>query len=209
MKIIDCEQLSEAWFAARAGKITASRARDLMAKLRNGSRGASFDTLCHELAWERITGTKVQIPQTAAMERGQILEPMARAAYEDLNMVAVEEVGFVQHPEHPFMGASPDGLVGDDGLIEIKCLESKNHGKTWTNDYALTTYSAQVQFQLACTGRSWGDLFVYNPDVPEPFQCWQRRVQRDEDVIAEIIEAALDADKRIDTIVNKLKEKLA
>lgn len=179
------DQRTPEWFAARLGKATASRIADVMAKTKVGY-AASRENYLMELALERITNTQAPSFTNAAMQWGVDTEPAARAAYEAATGNFVTEVGMVDHPSIPMSGASPDGLVGDDGLIEIKCPESKQHLKNLSTRKPDSKYIFQMQWQMACTGRKWCDFVSYDPRFPHHLQLLIVRMERDKDLIAEI-----------------------
>ena len=179
------EQRTDAWFQARLGKATASRIADVMAKTKTGY-GASRENYLMELALERITNAQAPFFTTAAMQWGIDQEPAARSAYEATTGNFVTEVGMIDHPTIPMSGASPDGFVGDDGLIEIKCPESKKHLKTLSTRKPDGDYVYQMQWQMACTGRQWCDFVSYDPRFPDHLQLIIVRVSRDDDMIAKV-----------------------
>ena len=179
------EQRSEEWFAARLGKVTASRVSDLMAKTKTGY-SASRANYMAELICERMTGTQADRFQNAAMQWGTDMEPQARAAYAFLADADVTETGFVPHPAIAMFGASPDGLVGDDGLVEIKCPNTATHLDTLLSEVVPGQYVTQMQVQMACTGRAWCDFVSFDPRLPPELQVWVLRVHRDPDTIAAI-----------------------
>lgn len=188
------EQRSAEWFAARAGKVTASRVADLMARTKAGY-GASRGNYMAELICERLTGEPVPFFQSAAMQWGTDTEPMARDAYSFLAFAPVEEVGFVTHPVISGFGASPDGLVGSAGLVEIKCPNTATHIDTLLTETIPAKYVTQMQAQMACTGRAWCDYVSFDPRLPGEMQMWVKRVDRDAEFIAAMereIEAFLD-----------------
>jgi putative phage-type endonuclease len=201
-------QGSDEWFALRAGKLTASRFKDLMSKGRGSAPSAGRTNLVWDCAIERMTGRKMDSFTTAAMIRGQDLEPEARQAYEDQNFVTVEEVGFVLHPEHDFVSCSPDGYLGDIGLIEIKCPNAANHGKGLLNGQHAVDYKWQVQGQMWVCERAWCDMVSYHPEFPENLRLAIVRVERDEEMIEQLQEQCLQADLEINAIIEQLKEKM-
>ena len=194
------EQRSDQWFAARIGKVTASRVADVLAKTKTGY-SATRDNYMAQLVCERLTGEKGESFTNAAMQHGTDTEPLARAAYESLKDVLVDEVGFVPHPSIKMAGASPDGLVGDDGLIEIKCPNTATHIDTLLNQSVPTKYFTQMQFQMACTGRKWCDFVSFDNRLPEELQLFVKRVPRDETYIklmeAEIVQFIAELDEKI------------
>ena len=179
------EQRTEEWFNARLGKVTASRIADLMAKTKSGY-SASRDNYMAQLTIERLTQKPTEGYTNAAMQWGTDQEPFARAAYETKTGQLVTEVGFIVHPEIDQAGASPDGLVGDEGMVEIKCPESKTMIETLLSDKVPDKYFKQMQWQMACTGRKWCDYVVFDPRMPENLQLCIRRVERDDYIIDEI-----------------------
>jgi putative phage-type endonuclease len=178
-------QGSSEWFYQRLGKVTASRVADVIAKTKTGY-STSRDNYMAQLVVERLTFTKQESYTNAAMQWGTDQEPFARAAYEATKGVMVEEVGFVRHPTIEWAGASPDGLVGDDGCIEIKCPNTLTMIETMLSQKVPGKYFTQMQFQLACTGRKWCDYVVFDPRMPAKAQFFVKRVDRDDTYIAEI-----------------------
>ena len=171
------------WHAARLGKVTASRLVDVLAKVKNGEAAARANYRA-ELVAERLTGKHADGFVNAAMKWGTEAEPLARAAYEAEFGLLVQEVGLIDHPSIPMTGASPDGLVSIDGLIEIKCPETKAHINTLLRKAAPEQYIPQMQWQMACTGRQWCDFASYDPRLPESMRIFIQRVERDEEYIA-------------------------
>ena len=192
------------WMQQRAGCFTASRSGDLMAKTRSGP-SASRGNLLTLLAVERLTGQCVETYQNAAMARGIELEAEARDMYAFDRAVAVEEAGFVPHPEVSRCGCSPDGLIGDDGLLEIKCPASMaKHLDALRSGAHAQEYRWQLQHQLYVTGRQWVDAASYDPRFPEGLQLAVVRVERDEAAIAELAEAIRAADAEVEAMVAEL-----
>lgn len=179
------EQRTEDWFAARLGKVTASRVADILAKTKSGY-SASRDNYMAQLICERLTNTQAESFTNAAMQWGTEQEPFARAAYEVAKSVLVEEEGFVPHPFITMAGASPDGLIGEDGLVEIKCPNTATHIDTLLTQTVPAKYITQMQFQMACTGRKWCDFVSFDPRMPEKTRMFVKRVERDNGFIAEM-----------------------
>jgi len=173
------------WHETRLGKVTASRIADLMAKTKSGV-SASRGNYEAQLIAERMTGTFEEGFKSAAMDRGNEVEAEARAFYEFLHNVTVEEIGFVDHKTINMSGASPDGLVGTDGLFECKCPNTKTHIDTLLGGSIKGVYLKQMQWQMACTERLWCDFVSYDPRMPEHLQMFVQRVERDDKMIAEI-----------------------
>ncbi len=180
------EQGSIGWHKARLGKVTASRISDIMAKGKSGASSASRKNYMAEKIIEILTGDKPENYTNPSMVWGTEKEPFARAEYENRTFSKVEEVGFIQHPEIEQAGASPDGLVGDDGLIEIKCPNTATHLETLLSGKISKTYLTQMQSQMACTERRWCDFVSFDPRLPENLQMFIQRVNRDSGRIAEI-----------------------
>ena len=178
----DCmEQRTEEWFAARLGKVTASRVADVLAKIKSGE-SASRKNYKMELVVQRLTGKAGESFTNAAMEHGVATEPFARMAYEAHTGTFVKEEGFVDHPTIEGFGCSPDGIVGE-GLIEIKCPNTANHIETVLENKAPSKYIPQMQCQMACTGAKWCDFVSFDPRVPEDLQLFVVRVDRDQEYI--------------------------
>lgn len=177
------EQRTDEWFAARLGKVTASRVADVVATTKTGY-SASREGYAIELALERITGRRQERYTNAAMQWGTETEPLARAAYEAATGNLVEECGLIDHPTIAMSGASPDGLIGPDGLLEIKCPEQKQHYEVLRTGIVPVKYMHQMYWQMACTKRAWCDFVSFDPRFPEHLQLFVRRIEADEKAIA-------------------------
>lgn len=179
------EQGSTEWKAMRLGKATASRIADVVAKTKTGW-GASRANYMAELIAERLTGNAAEGFTNAAMQWGTEKEPEALAAYEFLTNEEIERVSFYEHPNIAMAGASPDGLVGGDGLVEVKCPNTATHLETLLGDNVPAKYVTQMQWQMACTDRAWCDFCSYDPRLPEEMRLFVRRVPRDAAMIASL-----------------------
>ena len=179
------EQGTEEWFTIRIGKVTASRVADVIAKTKTGY-SASRDNYMAQLVCERLTNQKGESFSNAAMQHGTDTEPLARAAYEAFQDILVDEVGFVPHPSIIMAGASPDGLVSDDGLLEIKCPNTATHIETLLSQSVPGKYNTQMQFQMACTGRQWCDFVSFDNRLPNELQLFVKRVPRDNEFIKQM-----------------------
>ena len=199
------EQLSQEWFEARLGKVTASRVSDVLAT-RKGQESTVRAKYKLQLATERLTNKKTDTYMNQAMQDGIEREPMAREIYEKLKDVTVEEVGFVQHPAIERAGASPDGLVGDDGIIEIKCPIETTHTTNLLERRLPSKYKPQVQFQLSATGRKWCDFISYNPNFEPRLQLMVVRVERDDEYIEMLEFEILKFLAEVELMINQLKE---
>ncbi|MBS6673673.1 MAG: YqaJ viral recombinase family protein [Haemophilus paraphrohaemolyticus] len=173
------------WFEQRRGKVTASRIADLMAKTKSGY-SASRQNYLMQLLCERLTGKIEEGYKSAAMQRGNDLEAEARNWYQLETGESVEEVSFIDHPKINFAGASPDGLVGAEGLIEIKCPNTATHIETLRKKEPIDRYYKQMQWQMAVTGRKWCDFVSFDNRLPDNLAYFCKRIPRDEAVIQEI-----------------------
>lgn len=198
------DQHTPEWYAARLGKVTASRVADLMAKTKTGY-SASRANYMAEIICERLTGQSAEKFSNAAMEWGTQTEPQARAAYEFITDATVVEVGLIDHPTVAMFGASPDGLVGDDGLIEIKCPNTATHIETLLSKAIPGKYMTQMQVQMACTGRAWCDFVSFDPRLPGDLQIWVKRVPADPAMQAEILSEVAKFLGEVDATVTALR----
>jgi putative phage-type endonuclease len=194
-------QRSPEWFRERLGKATASRIAEVVAKTRNGW-GASRANYMAELIAERLTGQPFEGYTNAAIQWGIDTEPDARIAYELRQDVKVIETGFVPHPAIAMSGASPDGLVDEDGLVEIKCPNVATHIDTLLGEPIADKYVKQMQWQLACTRRKWVDWVSYDPRLPVEYQLFVQRVQRDDKMIAEL-------EREVVVFLHEINDKIA
>ena len=186
--ILKMEQNTEEWFGARLGKVTASRIAAVMSKGRNGATSQTRERYLMDLLGERLTGQHVDITQTAAMQWGLEQEGPARDTYSFMQGVDVEEVGFVNHPTIECTGASPDGLVGSTGLVEIKCPGAVRHIENLESQKIDSKYIYQMQWQMECLGREWCDFVSFNPTFPLGSQINVTRVERSAETISEMSE---------------------
>lgn len=175
-------QGSAEWLQLRVGKVTASRVADVIARTKTGW-GAGRANYQAELIIERLTGCSTPGFTNAAMLWGTEQEPYARQAYSQAQGVDVFECAFVDHPEIGMTGASPDGLVGDDGLLEVKCPQSATHLETLLTGDIPAKYVTQMMWQMACTGRQWCDFASFDPRMPEPMRLFVKRVPRDPSMV--------------------------
>jgi len=200
-------QGTEEWLRLRLGKITASRMADVMAKTKSGP-SASRKNYMMELICEKLSGESVEFYKNAAMQRGNDLEPVARGAYEaDKGLFVVEE-GLVDHPQIKGLAASPDGLVGDEGLLEIKCPNTATHLDFLKTSKIPSKYILQMHTQMMCTGRNWCDFVSYDDRLQGlEYKCI--RVYLDRQIASHIIEeVSLFIENMNDelTEIEKLKE---
>jgi putative phage-type endonuclease len=193
------------WFAARLGKVTASKVSDVIAKTKTGW-GASRANYAAQLVAERLTGKPQESFSNAAMQWGTETEPEARRAYCFRQDVDTDECGFFDHPTIAMSGASPDGLVGEDGLVEIKCPNTATHIATLLGGTVPEKYRTQMLWQMACTGRQWCDFASYDPRLPESMRLFVQRVERDDAEIARLEAFVIDFLGEVETTVARLRE---
>ena len=199
------EQGSPEWFAQRLGKVTASRVADVIAKTKTGY-STSRENYMAQLVCERMTQTVAESYTNAAMQWGTETEPLARAAYEAFTEVLVDEVAMIQHPTIEASGASPDGLVGDDGQIEIKCPNTATHIDTLLSQQSPAKYVTQMQWQMACTGRKWCDFVSFDPRMPKELQLFIKRIDRDDAYIDMLEKEVVSFLKELDAKIEKLEK---
>lgn len=198
------EQGTQEWLQERCGKVTASRIADLMATTRSGY-AASRENYKAQLIAERLTQCVAPSFTNAAMIHGTETEPEARRAYEFYVDRDVQQVGFIPHPSIDMAGASPDGLVAEDGLLELKCPNTATHIETLLTGRIPDKYHKQMQFQMACTGRQWCDFASYDNRMPERMRLFVKRVARDEAEIGEIETEVRSFLAEIDETLGRLK----
>lgn len=199
------EQRSDEWFQARCGKVTASKVADVIAKTKSGYSASRANYMAQLIA-ERLTGQPADSYCNAAMQWGIDTEPFARAAYEFYRDSEVTEVGFIIHPEIDQSGASPDGLVADDGLVEIKCPNTATHIDTLLSGKVPRKYITQMQWQMACTGREWCDFVSFDPRMPEDMRLFVHNLPRDDKYISGLGEEISMFLDELETKIQKLKE---
>jgi len=190
-------QGSQEWHESRIGMVTASRISDVVA----GGRGATRAAYMNEIITTMLTGVQDDYTNPY-MEWGIEHEPKARQLYELLHGVEVEQVGFIKHPSIERTGASPDGLVGDDGMVEIKCPASKTHSQFLIDQKINRKYQLQMLWQMECTGRKWCDFVSYDPRFPAELQLSVKRVEFDE------VEA-LQTREKVVSFVEEMEQLLA
>lgn len=199
--MIGIPQHSPEWFSARLGRVTASKVADVVARTKSGW-GASRANYMAALIAERMTGEQMETFSNAAMQWGTDTEPMARIAYEFRLGIDVEDCGFVQHPTIDMAGASPDGMVGSTGLIEIKCPNTATHIDTLLGASIADKYVKQMQWQMVCAGRQWCDWVSFDPRMPEATRLYIKRVPRDDGLIATL-------EKDVREFLAEIDEKIA
>lgn len=198
------EQRGPEWFAHRLGRVTASRIADLMAQTKTGP-GAARKNYAADLISERLTGEAREGFTNAAMQWGTDTEPQARMAYEFMTDATVQEVGFIDHPTIGMAGCSPDGLVGEEGMVEIKCPNTATHIETLLSGKIEGKYLKQMQWNMACSARAWCDFVSFDPRLPAEMQLFIHRVERDPAAIVEIERAVTEFLAEVDETVSALR----
>jgi putative phage-type endonuclease len=197
---MNANQGTPEWMSERAGRITASALANVLMK----KDAAGYQNYLAQLVCERLTGHPTETFKSAAMEHGNETEPQARAFYELETGLTVAECGFVAHPSISWTGASPDGLVGSEGLVEIKCPQPAKHMKNLMGGSIDKGYALQMQWQMECTGRAWCDFVSFNPSFPEHLKISVRRVEADSKLQGEIRAAVVaflaDVDAKLDAL---------
>ena len=200
MKILNIEQGTPEWLAARAGMVTASRIVDVMAKPETAARTNYMAQIVAEILTNQPQGGTFT---NAAMEFGTEQEPFARSAYEVTRGVLVDQVGFVYHPTIDRAGASPDGLVGE-GLVEIKCPQMATHLQYQIEQKIPPKYQKQMLWQMACTEKNWCDFISFRPELPEKLQLLVIRFNRDDKEIKKIETEVIKFLNEADQLLEKL-----
>lgn len=201
-------QGSSEWLAARAGCLTASAIADMLAKTKTGE-AASRANLRARLVAERLTGVPQDSFSNAAMQWGNEQEPFARAAYEIKSGSLVDQTGLVMHPNIPYAGASPDGLIDDCGLVEIKCPNTATHIEYLLSGTPPKKYEPQMMWQMECTGRQWCDFVSFDPRMPEHLQLFVVRFDRDEERLDDLRKEAIAFLAEVDALILQLTKKAA
>jgi len=201
---IEVKQGSPEWLALRAGKITASRLADVMSVIKSGEAASRKDYRA-QIAVETLTGLPMESGFCSAeMAWGVVNEKFARAAYEVATDQFVDQVGFALHPLIERAGASPDGLVGVDGLLEIKCPKSSTHLDYIVANEVPEKYKLQMLWQMDCCTRQWCDFVSFDPRMPEHLQLFVKRFEIDNERIAKMREEVKKFLAEVDELIAKL-----
>ena len=179
------------WHDLRLGKITASIVKNLLTSTYKVSKDKKIKMLAYALAAERITLRRTSTFESFDMARGKEEEPIARRLYSK----DVQEVGFI---ENGILGFSPDGLMGDDGIIEIKCVQQKFQVKVFAENEIPRQHVLQIQTGLLVSGRQWCDFIQYSNGMP----LFVKRMQRDEEIIENIVTASIEFEETINSIID-------
>jgi hypothetical protein len=205
LELSSLEQGSELWVAARCGLVTASRCADVVAMTKKGESAARRNYRS-ELIVEILTGQPYPRYVSQEMQWGIDQEPFARAAYELERDVLVETCGFVLHPDLARFGASPDGLVGDDGLIQIKCPNTTTHLGWMLAGTIPVEHAPQMLAEMSCTGRAWCDFVSFDPRLPSHLQLFIRRYDHDEQMISTLEAEVVHFNAEIEDVLRALPQ---
>ena len=204
---LEIKQGTEEWHQIRLGKVTASRVSDVMSKIKSGE-SAGRKNYKMDLVVERLTNTPTSSFTNAAMAWGTETEPLARMAYEVHSGNFVETVAFIQHPSIEWFGCSPDGLIGSEGNLEIKCPNTSTHIDYLLAGVPPAKYVPQMQTQMACTGAKWCDFVSFDPRLPDELQLLVVRLDRDEAYIQQIEEEVKQFLDEVEQIYSQLKARM-
>ncbi|AUR11182.1 putative phage-type endonuclease [Phaeobacter inhibens] len=199
------EQGGDEWHQMRLGKVTASKVNDAMMD----KSKAGYQNYRAQLVCERLTGRTTETFKSAAMDQGNETEPQARAMYTMTTGQMVEQVAFADHPAISMAGASPDGLVGELGLVEIKCPQPTEHIRVLTGGAIKKAYREQMQWQMACTGREWCDFVSFCPDLPDDLALHILRIDADPEAIRDMETAVRAFLRDVEAMTRRLTEKAA
>lgn len=201
--MIEITQGTPEWHQIRLGKVTASRVADVVAKTKTGPSASRTNYLA-QLVAERLTGTPPDSFTNAAMQWGNDKEPEARELYEFRTDAEVSQIGFVPHPRITMSGASPDGLIAHNGLVEIKCPNTATHIETLIGQAVPAKYVTQMMWQMACCEREWCDFVSFDPRLPSDMRMFVQRVERDDVLITSLEREVADFLAELDAKVSTL-----
>lgn len=210
MRHIDVPQGSAAWLEARSGKVTASRIAAAISTLKRGGERETAERRNYriQLVAERLTGRAEDNYVSPEMAWGTEYESQARSAYEIEAGVMVETVGLVLHPIWDFAGASPDGLIGEDGALEIKCPKTTTHIKWMLDGKVPEEHQLQCLWVMICAERNWCEFVSYDPRLPEGLKLFKARMERDEERVSEVSEGVMQFHSEVDELVEFLAGKI-
>lgn len=207
MEYSNIEQGGLEWHMARVGKFTASTAWKFMDRTAKGLPTAEFTNQKWAIIEERLIGRPRQTFQNDAMRWGIEQEPIARAFYSELSDIEIQEVGLVIHPEYDFVACSPDGLIQDDGLLEIKNPSTKTYLEVMLCGKPQEQYVWQCQFQMWVTGRDYCDLLYFDSRLPAEIQSTIFNIERNDEKIAQLESTILEVEDDINRIIKAIYEK--
>jgi putative phage-type endonuclease len=206
MEIIrDIEQGSQEWFELRYGWITASMFKAVISKGKGQAKSKTRLTYMYQVAAEAVSELRQETFTNEYMEWGTETEPKAREMYEFVSGNKVDEVSFIKLGGDRKIGCSPDGIIGEDGMIEIKCPKTTTQVETYLNGKMPSVHKAQVQGQLWVSGRSWCDFVSFDPRINGDASFFCERIQRDEDYINDLKEKCFEFEKDLIEVINKLR----
>lgn len=204
------EQGSPEWHAQRAGKFTGSKLVNVVARnKKTGEKLKAWDDLVWSIAVERITGIQDEGFDSYATRWGKEVEPFAREAYELATGNFVDQVSFIEHPVYAFVGVSPDGLIGDDGGLEMKAPKNSIIHLQRFDTGMPEEFIPQVQGCMWVTGRQWWDFVSFDPRMPEKLRMLRLTIKRDEDYIRKLEAAVLEAEPVVAALVEKFNRRIA
>ncbi|MEK7945756.1 lambda exonuclease family protein [Pigmentiphaga sp. YJ18] len=203
------EQRTDEWYAARSGRITASDFIDVVAVKRDGKPTEARGRLLRRKAFERLAGVPTKGISAKALEWGIEAEPHAVAAYEVETGNVVRPGGFFTHPSYPFIGASPDSLIGDEGGLECKCPHDETVHIQTLLDGMPAEHMPQVQGNLLVTGRAWWDFISYDPRQREPYRLYVQRIPRDEAYCQTLLAALLQFEIELKALIERIERRAA
>ena len=206
LELMKLEEGSEEWAQARCGIVTASRCGDVIAVTKKGEAAARRDYR-GEIICEILTGQPYPRYVSPEMQWGIDQEPFARAAYEMQRDVLVETCGFVLHPDIARFGASPDGLVGTNGGIQIKCPNTRTHLGWMLGGVIPVEHCPQMLGELSCTGRAWWDFVSFDPRLPEHLQLFVRRYERNDSLIIQLETEVVHFNREVENVLAALPAK--
>lgn len=198
------EQRSDEWYANRCGQLGASQISKALAKGKSGAESSTRRNLIAELVSMRLTGVAPEGFTSAAIQWGIDNEPIARSAYEVKHGVFVDQIGWVPHPSIEWTGCSPDGLIGDDGLTEIKCPNTATHIDYLLSGKVPSEYQLQMLWQMEVTDRKWCDFVSFDPRLPEDLQLFVIRYQREDERLIEVRDDVIKFLKEVKETIEKL-----
>ena len=204
--LIDCEQRGSDWLKMRCGSATGSRIADVMTKRKDGKISATRESYKRELVIERLTENTADHFVNSFMEWGESTEPLALAAYEIETGVEPKQIGLATHPTIKYFSASPDALLGEDGVLEAKCLKSENHLDILLSGEIPADYHWQMYAEMACAERKWCDFVSFDPRLPRNLQLFIRRFYWDTAKIAEMELEVVKFLAETDEMITSLKQ---
>ena len=211
MRVINCHQGTAEWLKHREGRITASRMADVVTTLTRksksgdkGKKASGYQKYMLELVAERMTGRATESYVSVWMDRGTEYEPMARAAYEMAFDVMVDQIGFAIHPTMDFSGASPDGLIGADGCLELKVPKNETHIAWKRARIVPEEHCPQMHWEMECCERNWNDFVSFAPEMPSYAQVFCVRLDYNPILAAEYRQHVADMNGEIELVIAEL-----